>query len=207
MRKLTYDEIQTQRQSESEAAASIARIPVIAILEDIRSLYNVGSIFRTSDGAHLEAIYTVGYTPHPPRKEIEKTALGATRTVPHRHFDGIVEAIQAAKDHPPAPSFSASLRRRGSRAVAVLEITANSRSVFGVTRDDFPLAIVVGNEITGVSERAISLADFSIEIPMLGAKHSLNVAVAFGVAAFECVRVIQSTQKPSPLPPPQGERE
>ena len=190
--KLTYEQIQKQRQTEQEAAASIQRIPVIAILEDIRSLYNVGSIFRTSDGAHLEAIYTVGYTPHPPRKEIEKTALGATRTVPHKHFPTVQDAIQSAReDHPPAPSYSASLRRRGSRSIAVLEITSNSRSVFELTRDDFPLAIVVGNEITGVSDAAISLADFSIEIPMLGAKHSLNVAVAFGIAAFECVRVLK----------------
>jgi len=208
--KLTYEEIQRQRQTESEAAASVQRIPVIAILENIRSLYNVGSIFRTSDGAHLEAIYTVGYTPHASddrssseraRKEIEKTALGATRTVPHRHFDTVEEAIQAARSPSPLPS---SLMGKGSNTkVAVLEITSNSRSVFDLTRDDFPLAIVIGNEITGVSDRAISLADFSLEIPMLGAKHSLNVAVAFGIAAFECVRV---TPHPAPLPP-KGARE
>jgi 23S rRNA (guanosine2251-2'-O)-methyltransferase len=209
LKKLTYEEIQPKRQTESEAAASITRIPVIAILEDIRSLYNVGSIFRTSDGAHLEAIYTVGYTPHPPRKEIEKTALGATRTVPHRHFTTIEEAIQATREaSPPGPlsvlgegeGKKAPLSQRGeggwgvrqplTRKIAVLEITSNSRSVFELARDDFPLAIVIGNEITGVSDRAIALCDFSIEIPMLGAKHSLNVAVAFGIAAFECVRTL-----------------
>lgn len=182
--KLTYAQIQQQRQSEAEAAESTRRIPVIAILEDIRSLYNVGSIFRTSDGAHLEAIYTVGYTPHPPRKEIEKTALGATRTVPHRHFDTIEEAVLAARDHPPSASFL----RRGSVKVAALEITSNSRSIFELGCKDFPLALVIGNEITGVSDRALGLCDFTLEIPMLGAKHSLNVAVAFGIAAFECVR-------------------
>ncbi len=184
--KLTYAEIQQQRLTEEAAAASANRLPVIAILEDIRSLYNVGSIFRTADGAHLEAIYTVGYTPHPPRKEIDKTALGATRTVPHKHFETIEEAIVAARatNHPPAPA----LERRGSFKVASLEITSNSRSVFELTNEDFPLAVIIGNEITGVSDAAIGLSDFTIEIPMLGAKHSLNVAVAFGVAAFECVR-------------------
>ena len=104
MQKLTYAEIQKNRLTEAAAAASAHRLPVIAILENIRSLYNVGSIFRTSDGAHLEAIYTVGYTPHPdgtehPRyKEIEKTALGATRTVPHKHFETISEAIASLKN-------------------------------------------------------------------------------------------------------------
>ena len=200
MRKLTYNEIQKARQTEAEAASSSNRLPVIAILEDIRSLYNVGSIFRTSDGAHLEAIFTVGYTPypdapqHPRAKEIEKTALGATRTVPHKHFATIEEAVQAARDHPPAPSYSGPegtlLHRRGSFKIAALEITSNSRSIFELAKEDFPLALIIGNEITGVSDRAISHSDFTLEIPMLGAKHSLNVAVAFGVAAFECVRIL-----------------
>jgi 23S rRNA (guanosine2251-2'-O)-methyltransferase len=197
--KLTYEQIQQQRLTEEQAAASANRLPVIAILEDIRSLYNVGSIFRTADGAHLEAIYTVGYTPHPdgtkhPRyKEIEKTALGATRTVPHKHFGTIEEAISAVRalDHPPARSYSASLHRRGSFNIASLEITSNSRSIFELWKEDFPLAIIIGNEITGVSEEAIHLSDFTLEISMLGAKHSLNVAVAFGVAAFECVRILK----------------
>lgn len=198
--KLTYAEIQQQRLSEEDAASSVTRLPVIAILEDIRSLYNIGSIFRTSDGAHLEAIFTVGYTPHPPRKEIEKTALGATRTVPHRHFETIEEAVQAAKDHPRAssamlaPSYSGPegtlLHRRGSLKVASLEITSNSRSIFDLSNKDFPLALIIGNEITGVGDRALALSDFTLEIPMLGAKHSLNVAVAFGIAAFECVRTV-----------------
>ncbi len=192
MHKLTSYEIQQQRQTEAEAIGSEKRLPIIAILEDIRSLYNVGSIFRTSDGAHLEAIYTVGYTPHPPRKEIEKTALGADRTVPHQHFSTIEEAVAAALNyHPPAPSGSAALRRRGSTMLAALEITSNSRSIFEMRQADFPLALIVGNEITGVSDTALSLCDFTLEIPMLGVKHSLNVAVAYGIAVFECVRVLQ----------------
>jgi 23S rRNA (guanosine2251-2'-O)-methyltransferase len=187
--KSTYEEIQRQRMTEAEAAASANRLPVIAILEDIRSLYNVGAIFRTSDGAHLEAIYTVGYTPHPPRKEIEKTALGATQTVPHQHFETIEEAVAAAKASPPN---SLSLLGEGelSCKIAALEITSHSRSIFDLKKEDFPLALIIGNEITGVSDRALALCDFTLEIPMLGAKHSLNVAVAFGVAAFECVRII-----------------
>jgi 23S rRNA (guanosine2251-2'-O)-methyltransferase len=200
--KLTYAEIQQHRLTEEDAARSERRLPVIAILEDIRSLYNVGSIFRTSDGAHLEAIYTVGYTPHPPRKEIEKTALGATRTVPHRHFETIEEAVAAAKMeeeksmedegiHSFPPSSFILHASSFPRKIAALEITSNSRSMFDLAKDDFPLALIIGNEITGVSDQALALADFTLEIPMLGAKHSLNVAVAFGIAAFECVRILQ----------------
>src|ERR1035437_4162186 len=167
--KLSYEEVQQQRLTETKAAASVDRLPVIAILEDIRSLYNVGSIFRTGDGAHLEAIYTVGYTPHPPRKEIDKTALGATRTLPHKHFETIEEAVSAAKSlaSPPNPL---SLLGEGAliRKIAALEISSNSCSVFELTKDDFPLAIIIGNEITGVSEEAIRLSDFTLEIPMLG---------------------------------------
>ena len=191
MHKLTSYEIQQQRQTEAEAAASEKRLPVIAILEDIRSLYNVGSIFRTSDGAHLEAIYTVGYTPHPPRKEIEKTALGADRTVPHLHFETVEDAVLAARSPSPQPSPAG----RGSKMkVAALEITSDSRSIFEMTTSDFPLALIVGNEITGVSDAALALCDFTLEIPMLGVKHSLNVAVAYGVAVFECVRILQAAE-------------
>src|SRR5687768_4533145 len=97
MKKLIHEEIQRSRLTESEAASASGRFPLIAILDNIRSLYNVGSIFRTSDGARIEAIYTVGYTPHPPRAEIEKTALGATRTVPTHHFETISEAVTAVR--------------------------------------------------------------------------------------------------------------
>ncbi len=196
--KLNYEEVQQQRLTEAAAIASERRLPVIAILEDIRSLYNVGSIFRTSDGAHIEALYTVGYTPHPPRKEIDKTALGATRTVPHRHFQTITEAIASLrkdegggmKDEGNPIHPSSFIPHPSSFKIAALEIASNSRSVFELCEQDFPLALIIGNEITGVSHEALALADFALEIPMLGAKHSLNVAVAYGVAVFECMRIV-----------------
>ena len=174
--KLTHEQISRIRLNESEAARSHDRFPLILILENIRSLYNVGSIFRTADALVVEAIYTVGYTPHPPRPEIEKTALGATRTVPNQHFDTIQEAVAAARDL--------------GRKIAVLEIATESRSIFEMTPDDFPLALIIGNEITGVSATSLELSDIALEIPMLGSKHSLNVAVATGVALFECLRVV-----------------
>jgi tRNA G18 (ribose-2'-O)-methylase SpoU len=174
MKKLIHEEIQRIRLTESEAAGPSNRFPFIAILDNIRSLYNVGSIFRTADGARTEAIYTVGYTPHPPRPEIEKTALGATRTVPTHHFENIADAISAAREL--------------GFAVAALELTDSSRSVYDLTKTDFPMALIIGNEITGVSREALELIDFAVDIPMLGAKHSLNVSVAYGVCLYEALR-------------------
>ncbi len=178
MKRLLHADIQATRLSESDAAHSANRFPVIAILDNIRSMYNVGSIFRTSDAARIEALFTTGYTPHPPRKEIEKTALDATRTVPHRHFKTPVEAIEAAI----ALGFKP----------AALELTSHSRSIYDLNKQDFPLALVIGNEITGVSDEALARCEFSIALPMLGAKHSLNVAVAYGAAIYQCLSIYKN---------------
>lgn len=174
MHKITYDELLTQRLAESEAALPERRFPVILILDNIRSLYNVGSIFRTADGIRAEAIFTAGYTPHPPRAEITKTALGATKTIPHAHFTTVTEAIAEA-------------RKRGA-SIAALELTHDAQSVYDLQKKHFPLAIVIGNEINGVSAEALELSDLALSIPMLGAKHSLNVAVATGIVLYECIR-------------------
>jgi len=175
MKKLTHQELTELRLQEETAGRPEGRFPFIAILENIRSLYNVGSIFRTSDGARIEAIYTIGYTPHPPRPEIDKTALGATRTIPSKHFATIEEAVHEAR----SLGFN----------IGALELTSNSKSVYDLQKEDFPFALIIGNEITGVSDEALALCDFALEIPMLGTKHSLNVAVAYGIGLFECVRV------------------
>src|SRR5262249_15054727 len=116
-----------------------------------------------------------GFTPHPPRKEIEKTALGATESVPWEYFRDPADAI-------------ASLRSQGIR-ICVLEQADTSVRYDSLSREMFPLCLVVGNEITGVSERVIKDADLSVEIPMFGMKQSLNAAVALGIALYECVRI------------------
>lgn len=176
MKKLLHADLARVRLSEGEAAKAEGRFPLIAILDNIRSMYNVGSIFRTSDGARIEAIYTVGYTPHPPRKEIEKTALDATRTVPHKRFTHVSDAITEC--------------RSKGMMIAALELTSESKSIFDISKTDFPMAFIIGNEITGVSESALAECDFAVSIPMFGAKHSLNVAVAYGIAVFEARRAM-----------------
>ncbi len=177
MRKLRTREIEAHRQTVASLPQA-TRLPVIGVLDNIRSLYNVGSMFRTADGALLDALYLTGYTPTPPRKEIEKTALGATHSVPWEYFDDPRRAIEAAKG-------------RGAK-ICILEQTTLSRPYHAIQRSEFPLCLVVGNELTGVTEGLFELSDFAIEIPMFGIKHSLNAAVAFGIAIFELSRIWRS---------------
>ncbi len=174
MRKLTHEEISRNRFS-IEQLRGQKRFPLSALIDDVRSLYNVGSIFRTADGARLEKLYLCGFTPFPPRREIEKTALGATATVPWEYHRQATEVIPALKE--------AGIR------ICVLEQTDRSIPVEEVTPESFPLCLVVGNEITGVSKTLIDQADLAVEIPMYGMKQSLNAAVAFGIAAFRLTEI------------------
>jgi len=157
-----------------DACAASARHPVTLVLHNIRSMWNVGAMFRTADAAGIDEIVITGYTATPPRKEIDKTALGAQETVRWRHFADPLEAILA-------------LKMEGKRVFG-LEIAENSRSYTSLAASDFPLALIVGNEVEGIGDEQLAHCDGVIEIPQYGVKHSLNVAVAAGVALFECVR-------------------
>lgn len=169
--KLTYEEIKSQRSSPEELKGK-TRFPIYVVLENIRSMYNVGAVFRTSDAACIQELILCGYTAVPPRKEIDKTALGATETVPWRHFPKALDAVQW-------------LKRQGI-TVAALEHCKESRDL--MTLDcPFPIALVVGNEVDGVSEEVVAACDFACEIPMYGMKQSLNAAVAYGIAVFQLV--------------------
>jgi tRNA G18 (ribose-2'-O)-methylase SpoU len=139
-------------------------------------LYNIGSIFRSCDGALVEKIFLCGFTPRPPRKEISKTALGAEDSVPWEYSRSIADALVRLKSE--------------GKTIAALEHTDASVSCFDLSRSIFPLAIVVGNEVTGISPAALELSDMAVEIPMFGVKQSLNVAVATGVILYECVRLL-----------------
>lgn len=151
------------------------KTPVIAVLENIRSAYNVGSVFRTADAFLLEAIYITGYTCVPPHKEIKKTALGAEESVDWKHFANATEAIIALKEN--------------GYTVYAIEQAANSLKLqdlkFG---SDDKIAVIFGNEVTGVEQDTIQQCDGCIEIPQLGMKHSLNIATAAGVVLWEIVR-------------------
>ncbi|MCU0329576.1 MAG: TrmH family RNA methyltransferase [Candidatus Kapabacteria bacterium] len=164
--KLTFEELTAKRLTASEVS-TIPRLPVVAILENIRSAYNVGSIFRSADAFRIGGLVLAGYTAVPPRADIAKTALGADATVPWMTFASTVEAIHH-------------WRNLGYRILA-LEIAHGAIAVTDMASIQTPYAIILGNELTGVSSEALANVDGCIEIPMYGVKHSLNVAVAAGI--------------------------
>ena len=169
MRKLTFDEIKSARPTLEEIEQE-GRFPISAVAENIRSLFNVGSIFRTSDAARVEMLYLTGFTGQPPRNEISKTALGAEQSVPWEYHRRSLELIQ-------------NLKSKG-KTVVVLEHTDSGRD-FRMVDYHFPIVLVVGNEVDGVSDEVVRMADLAIEIPMYGIKQSLNVSVAYGIAVYE----------------------
>lgn len=150
------------------------KIPIIVVLENIRSAYNVGSIFRTADAFLLQGMYICGYTAYPPHKEIRKTALGADETVHWKHFKKVQEALDE-------------LRAEGYKIYAV-EQASNSIHLQDFNYGGEKVAVILGNEVTGVEQSTIEQTDGVIEIPQLGMKHSLNVSVAAGVVLWELVR-------------------
>ncbi|MEO6251814.1 MAG: RNA methyltransferase [Ferruginibacter sp.] len=151
------------------------KTPVIAVLENIRSAYNVGSVFRTADAFLLEAIYITGYTCVPPHKEIKKTALGAEESVDWKHFLNAGDAIKALKEN--GYKVYAIEQAVNSHQLQQVEFNANEK-----------IAVIFGNEVSGVEQETILQCDGCIEIPQLGMKHSLNIATAAGVVLWEIVR-------------------
>ena len=172
MQKLSMSELNRLTPEEFKRSK---KTPVIAVLENIRSAYNVGSVFRTADAFLLESIYLIGYTAQPPHKEIKKTALGAEDTVEWHYFADTQTAIE-------------NLKKNGYKVYAVEQVT-NSISLENLTIDnDVKIAVIFGNEVSGVEQDNILRCDGCIEIPQLGMKHSLNIATAAGVVLWEIIR-------------------
>ncbi len=163
-RKLTMHEL--GRVVPERYAASLSQ-RVTVVLDDVRSRHNVGSIFRTADAFGAERIILCGFTPCPPHREIEKTALGATLSVPWEQATDAVTAIRR-------------LQGEGYRVLAV-EQTALAVPIGEWVPDHRPLALVLGNELHGVGEEAVRAADLCVVVPQRGSKHSLNVSVCAGV--------------------------
>lgn len=169
MRKLKLDELNRLSVEQFKAAE---KIPVIVILENIRSLSNVGAMFRTADAFKIEAIHLVGITATPPHREIQKTALGATESVDWVHFETIDESIEMIKS-------------KNYKLLSV-EQTQNSTAIENIDEiDALGVGIVLGHEVDGVEQSTIEKSDLCIEIPQFGTKHSLNVGVCGGIVMYE----------------------
>jgi tRNA G18 (ribose-2'-O)-methylase SpoU len=176
MRKLENKELDRKTVEDFKEAK---KTPLILVLDDIRSLHNIGSVFRTSDAFLIEKIYLCGITAVPPNKEIHKTALGATETVDWEYQKDVLSVIESLK----------------KEQVSVFAIEQVENSIF---LQDFEVekgkkyALVFGNEVYGVSQKAIELSDGTIEIPQLGTKHSLNISVTAGIVVWDLFKKMLS---------------
>ena len=155
-----------------------AKTPLVLVLDNIRSMNNVGSIFRTADAFKLSHIHLCGITACPPHREIRKTALGAEESVDWTYWEQTTDALRFLKDH----------------HIYALEQTTDSSSLRSFQHTGAPLALIVGNEVDGVAPDLLHLCRGSIEIPQFGTKHSFNVAVSAGIAMWELFNKINESQ-------------
>ncbi|MFA5297140.1 MAG: RNA methyltransferase [Lutibacter sp.] len=169
MRKLKNSELE---RLDVEAFKKIAKIPLIVVLDNIRSLNNIGSVFRTSDAFLIEKIYLCGITAQPPHKDIHKTALGATESVDWEYVEDTLTLVEKLK-------------------VEKLKIIAIEQAENSTMLQDFKIesnqkyAVIFGNEVKGVQQKVVSASDFCVEIPQFGTKHSLNISVSVGVVIWD----------------------
>ena len=152
--------------------------PLVVVVDDIRSAHNVGSVFRTADAAGLRHVYLTGYSATPEHRDVRKTALGAEDAVPWTHEPDVLALL-------------ARLRAQGY-TIAALERTPDAIPPESVEPRHFPLALVLGNEVTGVPPAVLAVADVVVGLPQYGTKGSLNVSVAFGVTAYSLVNTYRS---------------
>ncbi|MBD3748801.1 MAG: RNA methyltransferase [Sphingobacteriales bacterium] len=169
MRKLKLDELNRVSLDEFKTKE---KLPVIVVLDHVRSLNNVGSAFRTADGFAVEAIYLCGITAQPPHREIEKTALGATQSMAWKHFESVADAIKDLR----ANNFEIVAIEQAENSISLLEFTPEK---------DKKYAFFFGNEVNGVSDEVMKAIDACIEIPQFGTKHSFNIVISTGIVLWD----------------------
>jgi len=169
VRKLKLDELNRASIAEFKDQE---KLPVVVVLDNVRSMHNIGSIFRTSDGFAVEHIYLCGITAQPPHREIEKTALGATQSINWAYFETPVQAI-------------AQLRNAGYRIIAIEQAENSIMLNDFIAAPNEKYALIFGNEVNGVSDEAMEKIDTCIEIPQFGTKHSFNIVVSAGIVLWD----------------------
>ena len=178
MRKLKITEL---NRLTAEQYKHSQKTPLVVVLDHVRSLNNVGSIFRTADSFRLEAVYLCGLTATPPHPEIHKTALGAEETVEWHYFKDTLEAIQQLKQN--------------DYILYAIEQTEGSLPLNSISLDPTQkYALILGHEVNGIQQSVVNKCDFCVEIPQYGTKHSLNVAVAGGIAVWEFFKQLAKIQ-------------
>ncbi len=169
MRKLKLDELNRASVAEFKA---LEKFPVVVVLDNVRSMHNVGSVFRTADGFAVEHIYLCGITAQPPHREIEKTALGATQSVSWSYYGNVLDAVN-------------DLRSQGYYIIAI------EQAEDSIMLQNFPVApsekyaLIFGNEVNGVTQEVMNNIDACIEIPQFGTKHSFNIVVSAGIVLWD----------------------
>ncbi len=169
MRKLSMDEL---NRATVEEFNQLDKLPVICVLDNIRSQHNIGSIFRTSDAFRIKELYLCGITATPPNREINKSALGATESVKWQYFDDTCTAIEQ-------------LKKAGYKIIAIEQASGSIFLKDYTVATDDKMALIFGNEVTGVSDEVMALADGCIEIPQFGTKHSFNVSVTAAIVLYQ----------------------
>jgi len=177
MRKLKLDEL---NRLEVDQYKHVEKLPVVIVLDNIRSLFNVGAIFRTADAFRISTIYLCGITATPPHREIHKTALGATESVNWKYFEDALSSIKI-------------LKQEGFKIYAIEQTDQGiSLENWHINKND-KLAVIFGNEVKGISDELLPYVDACIEIPQYGTKHSLNVSVSAGIVVWKVFDVLKST--------------
>jgi tRNA G18 (ribose-2'-O)-methylase SpoU len=175
MKKLKLEELGRISVEEFKEAD---KIPVVLLLDNVRSLHNVGAAFRTADSFRIEKIYLTGITGTPPHREIQKTALGATESVAWEYVEN--------------PAAAAGKLKQGGYKIVIVEQTTDSipLNTFSIHPSQ-KYCLVFGNEVNGVSDEVIAVGDYALEIPQIGTKHSLNISVCLGIVVWECFKQLK----------------
>lgn len=181
MAKLKLDELNRVSVDEFK---SQKKLPLLVVLDEVRSMHNVGSIFRTCDGFAVEAIYLCGITGQPPHREIEKTALGATQSVDWKYFSKTTDAIQE-------------LKNEGYTILAIEQASESTMLHEFLPQNGQKYALILGNEVNGVNDEVMQMADACIEIPQFGTKHSFNVVVSAGIVLWDLFAKLNLSPKKS----------
>ena len=156
---------------------SVPKIPLVVVLDDVRSLNNIGSIFRTADAFVIESIYLCGITACPPSVEIHKTALGAEDSVEWHYFEDVCEAIK-------------NLRSKGHKICAIEQVEGSISLPQFIINSCEKYAVILGNEVKGVKQEAVDMSDCCIELPQYGTKHSLNVSITAGIVMWDFFKAL-----------------